>query len=157
MKKIVLIIIVLVLIVCLYFVQNGTFLNYENCYSIVNKEGKSVPAKIYSRTVNSRINGKEESVYEIIVFFDKNQYNPILFIPKYKMVGVLEGGRAGFIFFGEKVFQKSDKSNRFTTLTNSLVFGDGPPITNITFKDNEIVFNSFDELKRYGEILILKY
>lgn len=58
--------------------------------------------------------------------FDDNQdmkpYNPILVIPKYNMIGIVDGGKRGFLFFGNKVFQRSEESNKFTSLTNSLIF-----------------------------------
>ncbi len=154
------IIIVVLLVLLIYTIQRGTFLKYEYKYNVINEGGKTIPAKIYSRTVQSKISDKEERVYEILIFFDDNQdmksYNPILVIPKYNMIGIVDGGKREFLFFGNTVFQKSEKSNKFTSLTNSLIFDDKPPIDKIVFKDNEIVFNSFEGLKKYGKNITLK-
>ncbi|MXS72118.1 hypothetical protein GSF70_12910 [Flavobacteriaceae bacterium W22] len=160
MKKFVLISIILLCLVFFYIIQSGTLLKYESKYSLLNDSGNVVPAKIYSRTIKSKINGKNQEIYQILVFFNDNQnmksFNPILFIPKQNIVGVVESGKKDFLFFGNKAFQKSDKSNKFTSLTNSLFFDSNPPIYKISFNDKEIVFNSFNELKVYGETLTLK-
>ena len=151
---------IILLILITFSIQRGFFLNSENNYKVINEDGETIPAKIYSRTVKSKIKDKEESLYEILVFFDDNQgmktYDPILFIPKYNMVGIVEGGKREFIFFGKYCFQKSEMSNTFTTLTNTLVFDDDPPIKKIVYNDNEIIFNSFEGLEKYGKKIILK-
>lgn len=148
-----------VLILITYVINRGIFLKHENTYSISNEKGETINAKIYSRTITSKINDKEEDVYQILVFFDDDNkmkhYNPILFIPKLNMVGIVEGGKKEFLSFGNNMFQKSEKANEFTSLTNSLIFDNNPPINKIIFKDNSIVFNSFEGLKIYGKNLIL--
>ena len=152
------ILIVVVLVLIFYLIQRGTFLKLENKYILTNENGKVIPAKVYSRTIQSKINGNEESIYEILVFFDESQnmgkYNPILLVPKYKMIGMIEKGKSGFIFFGNKVFQKSEKSNKFTTLDNTTFF-DNPPVNRINFEEKIITFNSFEGLKKYGQNIIL--
>lgn len=159
-KKIMLIVILIIFTLIIYTIQKGGVLKFENTYTISNEKGENIPAKIYSRTITSTVNDKEEKVYEILVFFedDKNikYYNPILFIPKLKIVGIVDGGKKDFLFIGNNLFQKSEKANQFTSLTNSLIFDGTPPIYEISFKEKEIVFNSFEGLKKYGTNLILK-
>ena len=70
------------------------------------------------------------------------------------MIGMIEKGKSGFIFFGNKVFQKSEKSNKFTTLDNTTFF-DNPPVNRINFEEKIITFNSFEGLKKYGQNIIL--
>jgi len=158
--KIITYIVLIVLILVIYIANRGILLKHENTYTISNEKGDIINAKIYSRTVTAKVNNKEEHIYQILVFFDDDQkmkyYNPILFIPKLNMVGVVEGGKNEFLFFGNNVFQKSLKANEFTSLTNSLIFDNNPPINKIIFKNNSIVFNSFEGLKIYGKNLILK-
>ena len=138
--KIITYIVLIVLILVIYIANRGILLKHENTYTISNEKGDIINAKIYSRTVTAKVNNKEEHIYQILVFFDDDQkmkyYNPILFIPKLNMVGVVEGGKNEFLFFGNNVFQKSLKANEFTSLTNSLIFDNNPPINKIIFKNN---------------------
>lgn len=66
---------------------------------ITNEWNEPIPAKVYSRIVKSEINGEKEKIYQILIFFDnKNTYNPVLIIPKYSVIGIVEGG--GEVSFG---------------------------------------------------------
>jgi hypothetical protein len=160
MKRTISIITCIFLLVILCCVQYFTILKPENTFSLTNSNGKSIPAKIYSRIVESEIDNKKESVYQILIFFDErenNKFNPILLIPKYKMIGIVEGGKDEFIFFGNKVLQKSRTSNKFNLLTNSTFFDNAPPIFSIVFEEKKITFNSFEGLEKYGQSITLNY
>ncbi len=128
----------------------------EENYAIVNETNRKIPATFYSKNVFVYVGGKAENVYEILIFFDEEQkLNPIVIIPKYKLIGVVEGGRRGFIKFGSNVLQLSDDTNKFIMLNDATLF-DEPPIKNIRFEQGIILFNSFNGLKKYGPSLIMK-
>lgn len=159
MKKIMLIMAVVLSILIIVIIQRGAFLKYEKSYTLTNEHGKAIPSKIFSRKIQTKTNGKKESVYEILIFFDDNKnmkhYNPLVIIPKYKMIGMVEGGKKEFWLVGNKIYQLSDKSNKFTSLDNA-VFFDNPPIKEVHFLEKKITFNSFEGLKKYGQTIILK-
>lgn len=133
-------------------------LHMDENYTIVNEANKTITATIYDRNVDVKVGEKYENVDELVVFFDRElnlKYNPIVIVPKYQLIGVIEGGENGFIRIGNKVFQCSDKANPFTLLDNAAFF-DLPPITEKQFENHRILFNSFEGLKKYGNTIILK-
>ena len=156
MKKIFFLSLILIAALSFFYFKDAILLVKEENYAIVNETNRKIPATFYSKNVVVDIGGKAESVYEILIFFDEEQeLNPIVIIPKYKLIGLVEGGRRGFIKFGSNVLQLSDDSNKFIML-NDATFFDEPPIKNIRFEDDYIVFNTFKGLKKYGPTLIMK-
>ncbi|MNK74866.1 hypothetical protein D3C87_943880 [compost metagenome] len=158
MKKIIFIALILITVFAYFYFKDAKALKIEKKYNIVNEAGERIPARLYYRNVDVEIGNKIENVYEIVIFFDeklKMKLNPIVVIPKYKFIGLIEGGESGFIKFENKVFQLSDESNNFTMLDNPISFDD-PPIKKKNFEGKLISFNSFEKLKDYGEIIILK-
>ncbi|EKB60679.1 hypothetical protein HMPREF9700_00174 [Bergeyella zoohelcum CCUG 30536] len=149
-------VLLLLVIFIIYSIFKGGVLKRETRYLITNEWNEPIPAKVYSRIVKSEINGEKEEIYQILIFFDnKNTYNPVLIIPKYSVIGIVEGGRGEFWNFNGIMFQKSKKSNEYTSLTNILVFDDSPPIVYISFETNKIIFNTFGNLTEYGQKIIL--
>ncbi|MDV7697663.1 hypothetical protein N6B72_12100 [Chryseobacterium soli] len=157
MKKII-IVFILIFAFAYFFLKDARILKLEESYAIVNEIDRKIPATLYYRNVDVEVGGKMENVYEILIFFDKEveiKFNPIVVVPKYKLIGVAEGGERGFIKFGDDVLQLSKDSNNFTTLDNT-VFFDNPPIKEIKIEENSITFNSFESLIKYGKYIILK-
>ena len=157
MKKLIFIIFILIVAIIWFLFKDVKVLKIEKNYTIVNENKKKIPAKLYYRNVDVEVGGKKENVYEIVVFFDKEfkmKLSPIVVIPKYRLIGVIEGGERGFIKFENKVFQLSEESNKFTSLDNSTFF-DNPPITEKRFEKDTIIFNSFEELKKHGKKVLL--
>lgn len=158
MRKLILMVLVLIVAIAWFFLQDIKALEIEKSYTIVNETNEKIPGTIYYRNVDVNIGGKNENVCELLIFFDKElkmKFNPIVVVPKYKLIGVVEDGEKGFIKFGNNFYQLSDKSNKFTLL-NDTTFFDNPPIKKISFEENSITFNSFEELKKYGQTIILK-
>ena len=158
MKKIIFIVFILVAALAWFFLKDSKTLKIEESYTVVNENNKKIPATLYYRNVDVEVGSKMENVYEIVIVFDKElemKINPVVIVPKYKLIGLVEGGEKGFIKFGNKVFQLSDKSNKFTMLDNAIFFDD-PPIKKMHFDEKTIIFNSFEGLKKYGQIIMLK-
>lgn len=158
MKKILFVILLIIIIAAYFWLKNGFFLTPASNYTIVNVNGEKIPARLYNRNVEVKIGDKMQNVDEIVIFFDPEiemEYNPVVLIPKYKLMGLIEGGDGGFIKLGNKVFQISQQSNKFITLDNKTFFDD-PPIKSISFEENEVTFNSFEGLKKYGPTIIIK-
>lgn len=158
MKKIIFIAFILITAFAYIYIKDAKVLNIEKKYNIVNEAGEKIPATLYYRNIDVEIGNKIENVYEIVVFFDeklKMKLNPIVVVPKYKFIGLIEGGESGFIKFENKVFQLSQESNKFTMLDNTTYFND-PPIKKKNFEGKLISFNSFEKLKEYGQTIILK-
>jgi hypothetical protein len=158
MRKLTLVFLILIGAITCFFLQDTKSLKIEKKYTIINETNDKVPGTIYYRNVDVNIGGKTENVYELVIFFDKElkmKLNPIIVVPKYKLIGVVEGGERGFIKFGNKIFQLSDESNKFTLLNNTTFFDD-PPIKKMSFEEESITFNSFEGLKKYGQTIILK-
>jgi len=158
MKKIIFIAFILITAFAYLYCKDARILNIEKEYNIVNEADKEIPGALYCRNADVEIGDRIENVYEIVIFFDeklKMKLNPIVVIPKYKFIGLIEGGESGFIKFGSKVFQLSDESNKFTMLDNTTYFND-PPIKKKNFEGKLISFNSFEKLKDYGQTVILK-
>ncbi|QFG52476.1 hypothetical protein [Chryseobacterium sp.] len=156
MKKIFFLSLILIAALSFFYFKDAILLVKEENYAIVNETNRKIPATFYSKNVVVDIGGKAESVYEILIFFDEEQeLNPIVIIPKYKLIGLVEGGRRGFIKFGSNVLQLSDDSNKFNML-NDTAFFDDPPIKQMRFDHDYIVFNTFKGLKKYGATIILR-
>lgn len=150
MRKLTLIILVLIVAIAWFFLQDTKALEIEKKYTIVNETNDKVPGTVYYRNVDVNVGGKKENVYELVIFFDKElkmKFNPIVVVPKYELIGVVERGESGFIKFGNKLYQLSDESNKFTLLNNTTFFDD-PPIKKMSFEDKSITFNSFEGLKK---------
>ena len=156
MKKIFFLSLILIAALSFFYFKDAILLVKEENYAIVNETNRKIPATFYSKNVVVEVGGKAESVYEILIFFDEEQeLNPIVIIPKYKLIGLVEGGRRGFIKFGSNVLQLSDDSNKFNML-NDTAFFDDPPIKQMRFDHDYIVFNTFKGLKKYGATIILR-
>ncbi|MDF0720092.1 hypothetical protein P0M11_08780 [Kaistella sp. PBT33-4] len=156
MKKIFFLSLILIAALSFFYFKDAILLVKEENYAIVNETNRKIPATFYSKNVVVDVGGKAESVYEILIFFDEEQeLNPIVIIPKYKLIGLVEGGRRGFIKFGSNVLQLSDDSNKFNML-NDTAFFDDPPIKQMRFDHDYIVFNTFKGLKKYGATIILR-
>ncbi|MBF4517861.1 hypothetical protein IRZ71_15960 [Flavobacterium sp. ANB] len=158
MKKIILVTLIIIAILCYFYFKDVKALEIEKKYNIVNEANEKIPATLYYRNIDVKVGDKIENVYEIVIFFDKElkmKFNPIVVVPKYKLIGLIEDGERGFVKFGNKVFQLSDDSNKFTLLNNSAFFDD-PPIKKINFEEKSITFNSFEGLKKYGKTIVIK-
>lgn len=158
MKKIFFLLILILVILITFYFRDSKILKLEDKYTLVNEKGNKIPATLYSRIVNVKINNKSENIYEILIFFDKKiktSFNPIIIIPKYKLIGLPDGNMKDFIEFDNKMIQLSKESNQFTSLDGAF-FAPYPPIKKILFKNDYIVFNSFDGLKEYGNNITLK-
>lgn len=158
MKKLIFIVLILITFFVWFNFKDVKALKAEETYILVNEEGKKLPGTIYYRKVNEQVGQKTENVHEILIFFSKEaemKFNPIIVVPKFKMIGVIEGGESGFLKLGNKVFQLSEQSNKFTTLDNNTYF-DNAPVEKINFSKQSISFNSFGGLRKYGEVIMLK-
>lgn len=137
-------------------------------YKIVSNTGQTVPAKLYSRTVNSKVNGKEQAVYELILCFndsivsnelnisgDEKVYKYLVIVPDLKMIGLVNKMKS----LEEKdgyVCQSDDEADNFTSMINNRTFFSNPPIKEASFNGNKIVFNSYGVLKQFGDTIIVE-
>ena len=162
MKKQFIVILILIIsfvsIVSIFIFQDSKMLKPTTNYSIVSDLGKNIPARIYSRIDTIGVGNKKENVFELVIFFNKElkmEINPIVVVPRYKIIGVPQGRESDFIRFGNKIIQISSESNIITLLNNNFYYEDNPPITMQTFEEAKISFNSFDNLKKYEKNIII--
>ncbi len=137
-------------------------------YRIVSNTGKIVPAKLYSRTINSKINGKEQAVNEFILCFndslvsnelnvsgDEKVYKYLVVVPDLKMIGLVNKMKS----LEEKdgyICQSDDEADNFTSIINNRTFFSNPPIKEANFADDKITFNTYGVLKQYGDSVIIE-
>ncbi|MDP5199866.1 hypothetical protein [Flavobacterium sp. DG2-3] len=158
MKKLISIVLILITFFVWFNFKDVKALKEEETYILVSETGKKIQATLFYRNVDVEVGQKIENVQEILIFFSKEaemKFNPIIVVPKFKMIGVIEGGESGFLKLGNKVFQLSEQSNKFTALDNNTYF-DNAPVEKINFSEQSISFNSFGGLRKYGEVIMLK-
>lgn len=157
MKKILGGSLLLTLIISLTLINKYRFLIKEKSYTIKGKDGIIIPARIFVRRVSS--NGTITK--RILIFFDKEIgmnkiFDVIVILPEYKMIGIPEKGINGYLKLSDEyIYQKSLQSDNFTSILNNYSFFKDSPIKFAKFQYNEISFNSFDKLKKYGDILTI--
>lgn len=136
-------------------------------YKIVSNTGKTVPAKLYSRTVNSKVNGKEQAVDELILCFndslvsnelnvigDEKVYKYLVIVPDLKIIGLVNKMKA----LEEKdgyICQSDDEADNFTSMINNRTFFSNPPIKEADFTKGKVTFNSYGVLKKFGNSIII--
>lgn len=152
------------LIVATGLFVSSRLLSLGSNIQMVGSNGEQIPAAIYKRILKVKIGKQEETVEELVVLFDErlnieNGLDVLIIVPKYKLVGIPEGGRRMFKkVAGENyIYQVSRKADEFTQVVNNTALFDDPPIKFAHFNDKEIVFNSFQRLKKYGSNIIIKY
>lgn len=152
----------------MFFIKCHRKLPELSNYTIVSNNGKKVPAKLYSRTVSSIVNGKEQVVYELLLCFndaiisnslnisgDEKVYKYLVIVPNLKMIGLVNKMNA----LEEKdgyLCQLDDEADYFTSIINNQTFFNNPPIKEINFTDNKIVFNTYGILKQFGKSIIIE-
>jgi hypothetical protein len=158
MRKLTFLLLIFNVAIAWLFLKDAKALKLEKNYTLVSETTDKIPATVYYRNVDVKVGDKTENVYEIVIFFDKKlnmNLNPIVIVPKFKLIGFIDGGERGFFRLGNKIIQLSDESNKFIML-NDAVFFDDPPIKKIIFQEKSIIFNSFEGLTKYGQTIILK-
>ena len=137
-------------------------------YKVTSNTGSVVPAKLYSRFVQSTVNGKNKRIKELILSFDDNivsdkanisgdkkLYKYLLIIPEFKMIGLVD--HAGSLVEKEHYLcQYDDKANNFTSIINNKFFFAAPPVTKADFKNSVVVFNTYGILKKFGDSIIVE-
>lgn len=137
-------------------------------YKIVSNTGKIVPAKLYSRTVNSKINDKEQAVNEFILCFndslvsnelnisgDEKVYKYLVVVPDLKMIGLVNKMKS----LEEKdgyICQSDDEADSFTSIINNHTFFSNPPIKEANFTEGKVTFNTYGLLKQFGDSIIIE-
>ncbi|TDO67872.1 hypothetical protein EV143_1255 [Flavobacterium chryseum] len=170
--KFTIIVISILVITCLFYMFisscNRRLPEVSN-YTIFSNTGMAMPAKLYSRTVKSVIDGKEENIDEFILCFndtlianhlnasgDDKVYKFLVIIPNKKIIGLVNNMNA----LKDKethVCQENDDADNFTSIINNHTFFSNPPIKEATFTDKKIIFNTYGVLKQYGETAIIEF
>ena len=136
-------------------------------FKIFSETGMPIPAKLYKREVESKINGKTLTIKEIIVCFDdviidnvSNTSNKqkvskfIVVIPDLKMIGLINKPDS-FEIKDDHLCQTDKIADTFTSMINNNVFFSKPPINEAQFSKDRIVFNTYGVLKKFGNKIII--
>ena len=136
--------------------------------TIMSDSGIAIPAKLYSRTVKSTIDGEEKVISELILSFDdklildksnlsgdEKLYKYLVIIPGLKTVGLVNHmtslkERDGYIC------QDKDEADGFTSIINNYTFFRNPPIKEASFLNGAVTFNTYGVLKRFGKSMVIK-
>lgn len=137
-------------------------------YRIVSNTGQSIPAKLYSRTVNAKIGNSEQAINEFILCFndslvssklnisgDEKVYKYLVIVPDLKMIGLVNKMKS----LEEKdgyICQSDDEADNFTSIINNRTFFSNPPITDANFADGKITFNAYGVLKQFGDSIVIE-
>ena len=65
MKKIFFLLILILVILITFYFRDSKILKLEDKYTLVNEKGNKIPATLYSRIVNVKINNKSENIWRI--------------------------------------------------------------------------------------------
>lgn len=137
-------------------------------YTIVSNRGAVIPAKLYLRNKKSMVNGNEKKIEEFILSFsdslinndlnlsgDDKLYKFLVVVPNQKIIGLVNDMNA----LTEKdkcICQANDDADSFTSIINNRTFFNKPPITNASFTNKKVVFNTYGILKQFGESIIVE-
>ena len=133
-------------------------------YTIVSDKGTFIPAKLYSRIADD----KGKNIQEFIICFNDtliedqsyiSKYEKLekylLIVPKYEMMGLMERRNSCLKEKDGYILQTSDDPNRFTSMINNTLLFEDPVIKEASFKKNQITFNTYGVLKKFGEKVII--
>lgn len=139
-----------------------------NNYKIVSDLGKKIPAKLYTRNINYKINGRQHNLKEIIICFDDSIITNdskyinkeilskfLIVIPDKKMIGLVNDP-SSFKMKSNCICQTDEIADTFTSIINNHSYFSNPPIKKAVFTKNKIIFNSYGILKKYGENIIIE-
>ncbi|PLK42152.1 hypothetical protein [Emticicia sp. TH156] len=168
-KFIIIGIIVLIILSYLYLTHCYNKLPELLNYRIYSNNGKVIPAKLYKRVTKTLINNKTEYVEEVIICFDDSLINNklnrfgedelfkfLVIVPKFKMIGFVENP-GSFKIKDKYICQVDDKADMFTSIINNHTIFKNPPITQSTFSEKGVVFNSYGILKNFGSEIYVEY
>lgn len=170
-KKVIIIIFSLILTALLFYVfamRSNRKLPELSSYRIVSNTGRSIPAKLYSRTVDAKIGDKEVVVDELVLGFsdslvsdklndfgEDQVFKFLVIVPELKMIGLVNHMQS----LEEKdgyVCQSGDAANEFISMINNRTFFSDPPIKRASFNTDRITFNTYGVLKQYGDSVVVE-
>jgi|GEM_PF-5132684 len=129
----------------------GRFLLISDNFKVYGSHNRIIPAKIGIRKGHSN---------QIVILFDKelnvkNELDALIVDFDNKLIGKPERGRKAFIsFFNIFIYQKTKKADYFIPI-NGLP-GDPVYITYINFNGTALQFNSYDNLRQFGDTIFVR-
>lgn len=160
-------ILIFVLLLYIYLFRCYRKLPEVSNYSIVSNRGLSIPAKLFSRNVKSKLNDKEEVINEFILCFndtlisdvsnisgDEKLYKYLVIVPDLKIIGLVNSMNS----LKEKdnyICQVDAEADNFTSMINNNTFFSNPPIKEASFTNKKIIFNTYGVLKIFGESIVI--
>jgi hypothetical protein len=154
----------LFLIAIVIFFTIGRILQVDNNVKIYGAAGNIIPSKVYARQrliKNSK--GELEEISELIVFFDEEfvdskTLDVLVIVPKFKQIGIPQGDRNAFTRISNKIIYQKDRNvDNFTSVVNNFTYFEDPPIKYANFYNDRVVFNSYGNLKQFGDSIIIVY
>ncbi|UUC45189.1 hypothetical protein [Flavobacterium cerinum] len=135
-------------------------------YSILSDTGQPIPAKLYSRIKEAKIDGKEQIIKEYILCFNdsllsepvsekERLYKYLVIVPVVEMIG-LPDYMQSFKEKGKYLYQSDEEADIFTPIVNNYNFFEDPPIKKAIYTDKKISFNTFGVLKQFGNTVIVE-